>query len=99
MQSRLGPPGGSIIEGIVHELEEELDVYFGAQNELRMGLNPKMVHKPVPLIFYEQQRDLKIPLVSGGVYDQPHIWLEQYITCQQREQLWMRIITNAKPAN
>jgi len=61
-----------------------------------MGLNPGIPKKPAALVFYEQTKELGLPLVEGGILDQPHIWLEQYAVCMQREQLWRGIIENAR---
>lgn len=60
-----------------------------------MGLNPEIKDKPVAFALYEQCNKLGLPLVQGGIVDQPHIWLEQYAVCAQREQLWRGIIANA----
>lgn len=43
-----------------------------------MGLKVKVPPKPEELIRYEMVNEMKIPLVAGGVMDQPHIWLLQY---------------------
>jgi hypothetical protein len=60
-----------------------------------MGLNPGVPDAPAELIFYHQQKELGIPLVAGGIVDQPHIWLEQYATCMQKETFWTEMIKNA----
>jgi len=44
--------------------------------------------KPEALILYEQTKELGIPLVEGGVVDQPHIWMEQYAVCAMRTKMW-----------
>jgi hypothetical protein len=59
-------------------LREELENYFGMVNEIRMGLSVTPVPKPPELIMYEQVVGMGIPLLAGGVMDQPHIWLMQY---------------------
>lgn len=60
------------------ELESALREYFGALNEIKMGLTVKnMPPKPQALTWYERCKVLGIPLVSGGVSDQPYIWLQE----------------------
>jgi hypothetical protein len=68
--------GGRFVAGKLTELEEALIDYFGAQNMLTEGMvvDP-MPEKPEALTKYEQCRDLGVPLVAGGLQDQPHIWL------------------------
>jgi hypothetical protein len=34
------------------------------------------VEKPDELKLYEQMRETGLPLVAGGLMDQPHIWLD-----------------------
>lgn len=36
---------------------------------------------------YDQCRAMGIPLVQGGLQDQPHIWLLEYAICQQEREL------------
>ena len=36
------------------------------------------IEKPEALILYEQVTSFGLPLVSGGIMDQPHIWLQEY---------------------
>jgi hypothetical protein len=74
------------------QLELELDEYFGGINEIKAGLMPeKLPEKPVAYIFYEQCKELNLPLIEGGIMDQPHIWLMQWAVCMQREALWRSI--------
>jgi len=54
--------------------------YFGMLNQLRAGLKVRVeerVEKPVELIKYEQMKSTGLPLLAGGIQDQPHIWLLQ----------------------
>jgi hypothetical protein len=70
-----GPSGGSFVAGKLEELEKALVDYYGAINELREGLNVPVPEMPEALEKLEQCEALGIPLVGGGVMDQPHIWL------------------------
>jgi hypothetical protein len=58
-------------------LETALRDYYGALNEIRIGLRKKMPEKPEALILYERCKVLGLPLVEGGVLDQPYIWLQE----------------------
>ena len=58
-------------------LEKALHNYYGVQNEIRMGINSKPPEKPEALILWNQCQAMDLPLVSGGVMDQPHIWLQE----------------------
>jgi hypothetical protein len=88
--------GGIEVGEILDELGIELDEYYGTLNEIRMGaLSTPPKPKPVPLQLYEMTKELGVPLVDGGVLDQPHIWLLMVGTIRQRESLWSSIIDNA----
>lgn len=66
-------------------------------NEIKAGVKPdKPPEKPVAYILYEQCKELNLPLLEGGIMDQPHIWLMQWAVCMQREALW-RSINERKP--
>jgi hypothetical protein len=43
-------------------------------------------------MFYEMCVSLRIPLVQGGIQDQPYIWLEQWALIQHKESFWKTII-------
>jgi hypothetical protein len=57
--------------------------YFGQQNELRQGLTIKddkghriaPMEKPDVLLEYERCKQYGVLLYSGGLNDQPHMWL------------------------
>ncbi len=73
-------------------LRSELRNYYGALNEIEMGLKPaKIPEKPEALALFEQCQALHIPLVQGGVRDQPHIWLMEYAVCAQERELWQAL--------
>jgi hypothetical protein len=49
-----------------------------------MGLKPESVpEKPDALRLYDQCKSTGLPLVAGGLLDQPHIWLMEYEACDQ----------------
>lgn len=43
---------------------------------------------PDAYILYKQTKEMGIPLVAGGLQDQPYIWLEQYAVCMLTEKQW-----------
>lgn len=51
-----------------------------------MGLNTKPVDKPEALILWEQCLALDLPLVAGGLMDQPYYWILQVAVIRQEEQ-------------
>lgn len=90
----MGSTGGSVLAGILDKLSTEIDEYLGALNEVKAGLGTRLPEKPTALILYEQTKEMGIPLVAGGVEDQPHIWLEMYAICMQKTKLWETIEEN-----
>ena len=63
---------------MLRELEDALVEYYSTLNEIKAGLNTQPAEKPYELLLYEQVSEMRIPLVAGGLMDQPHIWLMQY---------------------
>jgi len=69
--------GGRLIALKLGQLCEALEEYYGLLNERKMGMNMKgrSIEKPEALIKLEMCEKMKLPLVAGGLMDQPHIWL------------------------
>jgi hypothetical protein len=81
--------GGRLIEALLKELEDDLFNYFGMLTEVRNHLKPETRYeKPKALEYYEQIEEFGIPLVAGGVFDQPHIFMMQYRVCQRIKDLF-----------
>lgn len=77
------------MQGELGRLENEILEYHGYLNEKKAGLIQNIpVQEPVEMIRYKQVRAMGIPLVEGGVMDQPHIWLLQYAVCKNMEDLF-----------
>lgn len=75
----MGPQsGGRIALDILRQQREELENYFGSINELKQGLIKEIPEKPATLYWYEMVKSTGLPLVSGGLLDQPHFWLLQW---------------------
>jgi hypothetical protein len=56
-----------------------------------MGMSSKGIHKPEVLIRYEQVRAMGIPLVAGGLVDQPYLWLKEFAIITQIVQVFEAI--------
>ena len=96
----MGSAGGIILSERLKELEAALGEYYGALNELKMGLKPKkMPSKPQALLEYQRCKALGIPLVSGGVRDQPHVWLQELAVILNQEELWTKILEQRPDSN
>jgi hypothetical protein len=83
--------GGSIVGGALQELRDEIGNWYGAIAEKKAGLVVNMPEKPDALVLYEQVREMGIPLVIGGIRDQPHIWMMEYRVCDTEVNIWNAI--------
>lgn len=83
----MGSPGVELSERL-KELESSLREYYGALNEMKMGIRDKMPPRPKALVIYEQCQELGLPLVSGGVVEQPYIWLQEVATIVEQRTLF-----------
>lgn len=84
----MGSKGGVVLSERLNKLEAALREYYGAINELRMGLNTKVPPKPPALVQYERCQALGIPLVAGGVIDQPYEWLQEIAVIIEQKTLF-----------
>jgi len=84
----VGTAGGIILSEKLNELEAALREYYGAINEIRMGLRAKVPKKPDALVMHEKCKALGIPLVEGGVMNQPYIWLQELAVIIEQETLF-----------
>lgn len=57
-------------------MRDELEEYFGGINELRMGASVELPVRPAELTLYQQCKSANLPLIAGGLLDQPHMWLD-----------------------
>jgi hypothetical protein len=72
--------GGSAIAKKLEELRDYLLDYYGSINEQMVsgGLTGvEIPEKPEALLRDEQCKELGLPLVAGGVLDQPYIWMQE----------------------
>lgn len=83
--------GGIALGETLQELEDALVEYYGTLNEIRSGLRTQPAEKPYELILYEQMQEMHVPLVAGGLLDQPHIWLQQYAVVRNVKALFEKL--------
>jgi hypothetical protein len=76
--------GVEVLSEKLAELRQELDSYFGMLAQFKEGIHPKVIiEKPIALIYLEQIQMLGIPLVEGGVLDQPYIFMQEMAVCAE----------------
>jgi hypothetical protein len=68
---------------ILEKLKKDIEEYYGACNEVRVGLRNTPPKKPDVLVTYEMLIKQRLPLVAGGLMDQPHFWLLEQETIEQ----------------
>lgn len=71
--------GGSALARGLELLEVALQDYFGTLNEIEQGLNVDVPVKPEALVYWEMMQFSNLPVVSGGLIDQPHIFQREMI--------------------
>lgn len=71
--------GGSALARGLELLEVALQDYFGTLNEIEQGLNVDVPVKPEALVYWEMMKFTDLPVVDGGLIDQPHIFMREMI--------------------
>jgi len=95
--------GGRLIGEALENLKIELDEYYAKLNEIKNNSikslydNIEIPEPPEALLLYDMCNDMHIPLVDGGLLDQPHIWLLEYGICLKRKQIWKTVNNNNAP--
>lgn len=88
----LGTAGGTDLADYLQAIRSEIAEFFSSLEDISAGTkDPETLYKPEVLIQYEQCNSMKIPLVAGGLVDQPYIWLMEWAICQQEEQLYYAV--------
>ena len=72
-------------------MARELEEYFGMLAELRAGLNVPIPAQPEILQYLEMCETNHVPLVAGGLMDQPHIYLIEANIARTRREMFQRI--------
>jgi hypothetical protein len=67
-------------------------------NEVRAGIRSSVPYKPEKLKVYEATKESGLPLVSGGLMDQPYIWIAIFEVVNQEITLH-DALDNASSAN
>ena len=70
---------------------EELEEYYGKLNELRNGLTVGEIVTPEILIYLEMCESNGIPLVEGGLLNQPHIFLIEASIARTKRSMFEQI--------
>jgi hypothetical protein len=68
---------------ILDKLQEDITEYYGQKNEIKVGVRTIPPQKPDILVVYDTCRTQRLPLLAGGLMDQPHFWLMQYEVIEQ----------------
>lgn len=84
-----------ILEGELTDLRKRLDAYFGSQSESMLGFEsggtlekPDVVEKPEMLRSLEQAESLGALPYSGGIEDQPHVWIQAIAVCRNARNIF-----------
>ena len=76
--------GDELVEIELDKLRNEIRNYLGVLNEMLMGLKPDAtIEKPEALVLYDKCKSMNLPLMAGGLMDQPHVWLLEFGVCEQ----------------
>lgn len=84
----MGALGGRVLEDILRRQEAEIENYLGSINEFQAGVRAQPLPKPDLLAAIDLVKSTGLPLVAGGVLDQPHIWLLQLERVSVITQTW-----------
>lgn len=82
--------GGNYLVDRLEELKNAIDEYYGMVNLIRKQVKPEPdeIHEePEALELYQLGKELGMPRVSGGIEDQPYIWLLEWSVAKQRSEL------------
>ena len=66
----------------------ELMNFYGSINEQKMGVKPDSIEKPEAMILWEKCQEIGLPLVDGGLMDQPYIWLQEVAVIKNTKALF-----------
>ena len=72
-------------------MARELEDYYGTIAELKAGLNVPIPETPEILQYLEMCERNKIPLIAGGLLDQPHIFLIEANIARDQRNLFQQI--------
>jgi len=78
--------GGSRLARALSDLTDALGDYYGQLNEVRLGLSDQLPSKPEAMVLHDQMQEFGIPIVDGGLLDQPFIFMMEYHTVRNMKQ-------------
>lgn len=89
----MGWAGGGIATlGVIAGIEDQIFDYYSALEALRAGIKlDEMPEKPECLVLYDRCKLFGLPLQTGGLRDQPHIWLLEYEAVHTAVEKWKLI--------
>ena len=90
--------GSKSIERHLEDLEKAIDQYYGMINLIKRKIKPKpdeIYKEPEPLLIYELCIELGVQRVSGGLEDQPYIWMLERTVARNRSELHKQLFDNS----
>jgi hypothetical protein len=85
----VGRPFGKITLALgLEELAQAVEDFEGALNQQAMKLPVEIPEKPEAMILDEQIRSSGLPLMSGGIMDQPYITMKEIQTVRNVRELY-----------
>jgi hypothetical protein len=86
----------------LEKLEAEIQNYFGVLQELAVvsevapGSTLEIPELPEAVIYYLKMKATGLPMVGGGLINQPHIFLEELKVVSEAYELQSRLSQQAK---
>lgn len=86
----------------MEKLEAEIQNYFGVLQELAVvsevapGSTLEIPELPEAVIYYLKMKATGLPMVGGGLINQPHIFLEELKVVSEAYELQSRLSQQAK---
>ena len=80
------PFGVKLVNESLTKLRDEVVDFYGALNEVRANARSakNLPEEPDAMYLYKKCKSMGIPLVAGGLLDQPHIWLLEWNIVEQQ---------------
>ena len=83
-----------LISDHLEAIRSEIREYYGQLNEVKLGARSKAPERPEEFVQYEIMQRFNLPLVAGGLMDQPWLWLQTQQIISEEIEL-QRILENA----
>ena len=84
------PPGIKRVNESLEELRNYLLDFYGKINEVKAGAasTKDLLEEPEAVALYRKCKSMNTLLVSGGLLDQPHIWLLEWNIVENQKTLF-----------